>query len=164
MINCVDALLHEGKLVEASAVMGQVDGMLKELDPPPEWLLRSQEQGRGWPRRQERLVVSPSPPIPIFASLQFNFLRFSQNLPLSCVFGAMHSHKPKDNSISVIRAAMSLTLGDPLCLFFFENLFLHQIQGAADLLVAQADAVGQLVILLLQPRVFLLEPLPFARS
>ena len=40
MINCVDALLDEGKLVEASAVMGQVDGMLKELDPPPEWLLR----------------------------------------------------------------------------------------------------------------------------
>ena len=30
----------EGKHVEASAVMGQVDGMLKELDPPPEWLLR----------------------------------------------------------------------------------------------------------------------------
>ena len=32
--------LDEGKLVEASAIMGQVDGMLKELDPPPEWLLR----------------------------------------------------------------------------------------------------------------------------
>jgi tetratricopeptide (TPR) repeat protein len=40
LINCVDALLDEGKRVEASAVMGQVDGMLKELDPPPEWLLR----------------------------------------------------------------------------------------------------------------------------
>ena len=34
-------MLDEGKLVEASAVMGQVDGMLKELDPPPEWLLVS---------------------------------------------------------------------------------------------------------------------------
>ena len=43
MVNCVDALLDEGKLVEASAVMGQVDGMLKELDPPPEWLLREIE-------------------------------------------------------------------------------------------------------------------------
>ena len=40
MIDCIEALLDEGKLVEASAVMGQVDGMLKELDPPPEWLLR----------------------------------------------------------------------------------------------------------------------------
>ena len=40
MVNCVDALLDEGKLVAASAVMGQVDGMLKGLDPPPEWLLR----------------------------------------------------------------------------------------------------------------------------
>ena len=35
--------LDEDKLVEASAVMGQVDGMLKELDPPPEWLLREVE-------------------------------------------------------------------------------------------------------------------------
>ena len=33
-------MLDQGKLVEASAVMGQVDGMLKELDPPPKWLLR----------------------------------------------------------------------------------------------------------------------------
>ena len=24
--------------------MGQVDGMLKELDPPPEWLLRQVEE------------------------------------------------------------------------------------------------------------------------
>ena len=40
LINCADALLDEGKTVEASAVMGQVDEMLKELDPPPEWLLR----------------------------------------------------------------------------------------------------------------------------
>ena len=39
----LDALLNEGKLDEASAVMGQVDGMLKELDPPPEWLLREVE-------------------------------------------------------------------------------------------------------------------------
>ena len=44
MINCVDALLDQGKLVEASAVMGQVDEMLKELDPPPEWLLREVEE------------------------------------------------------------------------------------------------------------------------
>ena len=43
MVNCVDALLDEGKLVEASAVMGQVDGMIEELDPPPEWLLREVE-------------------------------------------------------------------------------------------------------------------------
>ena len=43
LINCVDALRDQGKLVEASAVMGQVDGMLKELDPPPEWLLREVE-------------------------------------------------------------------------------------------------------------------------
>ena len=40
LINCVEALLDQGKHVEASAVMGQVDGMLKELDPPPAWLLR----------------------------------------------------------------------------------------------------------------------------
>ena len=40
LINCVEALLDQGKHVEARAVMGQVDGMLKELDPPPEWLLR----------------------------------------------------------------------------------------------------------------------------
>ena len=43
LINCVDALLDEGKHGEASAVMDQVDGMLKELDPPPEWLLREVE-------------------------------------------------------------------------------------------------------------------------
>ena len=36
----VSVFLDEGKHVEASAVMGQVDVMLKELDPPPEWLLR----------------------------------------------------------------------------------------------------------------------------
>jgi hypothetical protein len=36
-------LLDQGKHVEASAVLGQVDGMLKELDPPPEWLLREVE-------------------------------------------------------------------------------------------------------------------------
>ena len=46
LINCADALLDEGKLVEASAVMGQVDEMLKELDPPPEWLLREVGQQR----------------------------------------------------------------------------------------------------------------------
>ena len=40
LINCVEALLDQGKHVEASAVMGQVDGRLKEMDPPPEWLLR----------------------------------------------------------------------------------------------------------------------------
>ena len=40
----MDALLDEGKTVEAGAVMGQVDGMLKELDPPPEWLLRQVEE------------------------------------------------------------------------------------------------------------------------
>ena len=43
LINCVEALLDQGKHVEASAVMGQVDGMIEELDPPPEWLLREVE-------------------------------------------------------------------------------------------------------------------------
>ena len=40
LLEMVSVLLDQGKHVEASAVMGQVDGMLKELDPPPEWLLR----------------------------------------------------------------------------------------------------------------------------
>ena len=40
----VDALLDEGKTVEAGAVLGQVDEMLEELDPPPEWLLRQVEE------------------------------------------------------------------------------------------------------------------------
>ena len=44
LVNCVDALLDEGKTVEASAVMGKVDEMLKELDPPPEWLMREVEE------------------------------------------------------------------------------------------------------------------------
>ena len=37
-------MLDLGRLVEVSAVMGQVDEMLKELDPPPEWLLRQVEE------------------------------------------------------------------------------------------------------------------------
>ena len=44
LLNCVDCLLNEGKTVEASAVMGKVDEMLKELDLPPEWLLREVEE------------------------------------------------------------------------------------------------------------------------
>ena len=44
LVNCVDALLDEGKTVEAGAVLGQVDEMLEELDPPPEWLLRQVEE------------------------------------------------------------------------------------------------------------------------
>ena len=148
-------------------VLGQVDGMIEESDPPPEWLLRQIEEQAARLAVVTQQATGWSPCLPFSAHSAF------------CVFAVQVSAFSRktypsrawwaQRTVTSPRTSRSQSFGQQ----FAHTSATHSVcsssrtcfstKSKVRLISWQADAVGRSSSAV-GPRVFLLEPLPFARS